>query len=474
MPSRPRPTAAALALVIAALLGGVACAERPPRHLVLVVVDTLRADRLGVYGHERATSPELARWAERGALFERAFATSPWTLPSFASLLTGLPPARHGAGSALRGNVARVQHDRNPLLGMRLHGEERWFLGLDPSVPTLAERLRQAGFETAAFVNNPFLSRGFGLARGFDHWDHEPGGDLVSRRADEMVDRFLAWRDASDAERSFTLLHLFDPHMSYDAPPPFAGRFRGADSSGSPSARFEGPVRSTPAVRAAAPGLAPADRAAIAAAYDEELAFVDAQLGRLLDALEARGALREGLVVLTADHGEELFEHGGFGHGHAMHDELLRVPLLFWGGALVPGRRDTPVSIADLPATLLDAVGLDPPEAGVSLWPLLAGQGPPQAPRTLLAENPGSDDDAVAAIDWPYKLVRARASGREALYDLEADPGESADRAAQHPEVRRRLAEALDALSAQTGGEGRPVELDPDTRERLRGLGYLE
>jgi arylsulfatase A-like enzyme len=459
---------ACVASAIAALL--LACwrpSEDDVRGLsvVLIVVDTLRADRLGLYGYRRGTSPALDDWARKGAVFERGFATSPWTLPSFGSIYTGLLPNRHGAGASVPERGARPGQ---PVGQVVVHHETHSFAGLDPAVPTLAEALSDHGYHTAAVVTNPFLHPIFGVARGFQEYDHLNGSDSEARRADAGVDRALAWIAAHAEQRFFLLLHLFDPHMDYEAPPPFQGRFTRQYRS-----RFSGPVRDTQAIRDDLGALSPQDRLSIGAAYDEEVAFVDQQIGRFLEALETRDILDRTLVLLTADHGEELFEHGGFGHGHAMHQELLWVPFVAWGSAVRPARHLTPVSLLDVAPTILAAARIDPPAAmaGVSLWPTLTtGAQPP--PRLLFAENPGAEREEKIVVQWPFKMITDPQGVPTRLFDLLANPHETIDQAHAYPELVGELA-ARGREALPPGAAGTAPPLSDDLRERLRKLGYL-
>jgi arylsulfatase A-like enzyme len=445
------------ALTMALLAAVAGCAPSPPRSVVVVVVDTLRADRLGAYGYaERATSPQLDRWLERARLFERAFASSPWTLPSVGSIVSGLWPVHHGAGRWARdGKVQRL----TPLAHEHV---------------TLAERFRDAGFATAAIVSNHFMRLDSGIEQGFGLYDFAPVTNEGGRRADEVVQRALAWIDDRGAEPYFLLIHIFDPHMNYDAPAPFRGRF-----SASIDAQLELPVADGRKIRRELAKLSDADRRFVAAAYDEEVAAVDAQLGALFEGLERRGVLRQDLVALTSDHGEELFEHGSFEHGHALWQEVLHVPLAFWGPGVRPGRESAAVSLVDLAPTLLDAAGLPPlqPADGVSLWPnLLRGASLPKRPLYAEALLMGSEQKAV--IDWPEKLVWLPRRDAWKRFDLERDPHERNGTAldgSEETELQRAgtaLWKKSPADAHAPGETAAPV--DDATRESLEKLGYLE
>jgi len=470
-PARSNPLARLLALLGAlgalGVLGGCGGgAPEPARAVVLVVVDTLRADHLGAYGYEkRDATPEIDRLAASGRVFERAWSTSPWTLPSFGSMYTGLLPSRHRAGV-----VAGVVDGR------------RGFEKLGARAVTVAEALRDGGFATAAIVNNPFLASDFGVDRGFDDYDHEGGGNLKLRRADVVVDRALEWLDAHGSERFFLVVHLFDPHMDYDPHESVRGTFTGAMPG-----NLALPISNLRALRANASRLGEDDREFIRAAYDEELLFVDRQVGRLFAGLERHGVLRDGLVLFTSDHGEELFDHGGFEHGHAMGEELLHVPLIAWGGAVAPGRTPTPVSTADVARTLLEATGVPVPEpsaeslgiGGRSLWPHLAAgdalEDEPLVAEGLLYGPP--ELEALRVGRW--KLVRAPgedAGPRTTLYDLVADPGERSNRAADEPARVAELARELNLrlAAARHGVVGEEADVSDEMRSKLKDLGYTE
>ena len=425
--------------------------DSPP--VILIVVDSLRADHVGAYGYARATTPNLTASARSGAVFEHAYAPSPWTLPSMGTLYTGLWPAQHGAGALL------------PVLDKVLYGQLR------PEPPTIGELFVAFGYPTHAVAGNPNLHPKFGMARGFQTYDYEAGDMEHIRRADAVVDHALTWIAERHGAPFFLLVHFFDPHMNYDPPPATRGRFTAALPPGRLSLPFNLRPRSREALQ-----LSGDEQRFAAAAYDEEIAFVDEQLGRFFSALQAQGVWQRAVVVFTADHGEELWDHGGFEHGHTMYDELLHVPLIVWGPGVRPGRIDTPVSLADVAPTLLDAVGAPalPNVAGASLWPSLTSRRPPAA-RPLLAESPRYGPRSIAIVDWPHKLIVDIDGGSAQLFDLAADPREQRD-VGTHPSPEVASLRAIIDRHLQSTAHPRPraVSLDDATLERLRALGYLE
>jgi arylsulfatase A-like enzyme len=493
-------------LLVAALAGGCSAGSSGPGEagtgvdaIVLVVVDALRADHLGAYGYQaRPTSPEIDRWAGRGRLFERAWASSSWTLPSFGSLLTGRLPSAHAAGAEVA-EGAGVDF---------VVAAARNFVPLPEGMATLPELLGAHGFATGALVSNPFLDPGFGLGRGFEYYDNFPTSNSELRGATEAVDQALQWLDANAARPRFLMLHLFEPHLDYDAPPPHRGAFT-AGTAG--VGERELPVRGLWPIRNRIAEMGAPERDFIAAAYDEEIAAVDAAVGRLLAGLEERELLDRGLVLLTADHGEELFEHGGFEHGHGMYEEVLRVPLLLWGAGVTAGRETLPVSLLDVAPTVLAAAGLTSAELpGVSLLDGARPEWP--AERTIIAERLLYGPETKAIVRWPYKVIAGAGGadggaegtapesgategtttegtlGRQAgganastagtvalLFDLQADPGERHDLAAARPGLLGELLGALAARLAEADAHAAAgaAELDDALLRRLRALGYI-
>jgi len=455
-PRMPAPALAPL-LVVALLASGAGCGGGGGdgaglRGVLLVSIDTLRPDQLGAYGYPRPTSPHLDALASDGVVFEQATSVAPWTLPAHATLLTGLLPHHHGVRTV----------------------DQR----LSSAGDTLARRLGQAGFRTAAIVNSIYVGRRNGLDAGFITFQElpEPG-----RAPSGVAEKALAWLGAHQRDPApfFLFLHLYDVHSDYQAMPAFEQAF---------ARPYQGPVDgSTAQLRRAMQGglvLRRADRRRLVDLYDAGVAQTDAELGRVLAWLDERGLRSRVLVVVTSDHGEEFLEHGGVLHARTHYDELLRVPLVFAGPGVPAGRRIAePVSIADVAPTILALAGIPAPEMDgrdlAALWRDAAGA-PDEAgeERFVVAEGDhgGAENDTLRSIRGArWKLIHDRETGRAELYDLVADPGEKNDLAERRPELRDELLARLDALTAPTMGAA-PAEaaesLSPEEAERLRALGY--
>ena len=441
-------TAIAVALLLTLSCGGQTVAP-DVSSVILIVVDTLRADHLGLYGYERPTSPTLDAWAAGGRVFEHAFAPAPWTLPSFSSIYTGRWPLIHQGG---RPGVPTPDGNGTDLAPVA-------------HVPMVAEHLHAAGVVTMATVTNPYLAPAYGLARGFDVYDVDTEAENGQYQpAAEMVRRALALLDRADGQPFFLVVHLMDPHQHYDAPPPFRGTWTDdiASDFTLPMAHLNGRQPED---------LLPADRAFVIAAYDEEIAYLDAQLGVLRNGLADRGVLETSLVIFTADHGEELFDHGGYQHGHALWQELVHVPMVVWGPGIDPGREPAPVSLVDIAPTVLDGMGVAAtmPFDGVSLWPtLVAGESLPSRP--LFAEGIQHGPLQSAVVRWPQKLIVNHADAYRDVYDLAEDPHERHSLAS---EARALVADLCRHQQTGDDSDRAPVTPNEDILERLRSLGYL-
>lgn len=455
---------AVLALVVTNLALAGPAAGRP--NIVIVSIDTLRADHLGCYGYRRPTSPNLDRLAAGGVLFRNAIAQAPWTLPSHMSILTGLYPSGHGAVSE----------------------EHR----LAPRFVTLAEVLQQEGYLTVGITDGGFLGRKYGY-QGFDRFDdggragprgwrdlnvppppagleHVERGE--NRAAGVMVDKALRFLNRRRQERPFLLfLHTYQVHCPYD-PPPEWDRF--SDPAYRGVVQIQGTCNFEP-VKAA---MGAADYQHLVDKYDGEIAYTDAQLGRLFAELEALGLDDTSVILITSDHGENLGDHPHYPVGHAaeLHDHTLRVPLILKAPGLRAGTViDGQVESVDILPTLLDLFGLELPEAvdGVSLVEIL-GTGAREKEFAYSEEGPAHR--MVRTDRW--KLIVSR-RGEYELYDLSADPGEQRDLLSTHREVARELRLQLEAWAAEQdrrleGNAAEIVDRDAALEEQLRALGYLE
>jgi arylsulfatase len=450
-----------LAAWLAALaLAACACGPAPPpRGLLLLTVDTLRADALGAYGAAGDLTPHLDALARESLVFDAAYALAPFTYPSVASILSGRYPGALGILS----NQSQIP----------------------PEVPTLASALRERGFRTAAVVSNFVLRGKASLATHFDAYDDaltpgpQPNAPLeraapaTTDAALAMLDRLLA-QPSPDPPRWMLWVHYQDPHGPYTPPPELAQRARALTP--------EGPRLEVLKSNHGGPGI-PAyqvlgderDAGFYRAGYRGEVAYLDREFGRLWDALRARGLLDDALVVFTADHGEALGEHGvWFAHGHDLTDDLLRVPLFLHGPGIAPGRRADVVSLVDLYPTL---------EA--RMLGAAAGEGLPG--RDLLAAG-AERRESVPYLDTlgygatrrtglvadGYKLILSYRDGiwQSRLYRR---GHEDVDLGAAAPQLAAELRERLAGVQQAAVGEGRPElrqQLTPAERAQLEALGY--
>ncbi len=309
-----------------------------PPNVLLIVIDTLRADHLGAYGYSRNTSPAIDDLAREGLLFENAVSPASWTKPAVASLFTGLSPLQH---RVFTGNKRDEEgHVTSDVLAAELL--------------TVAEALRAAGYRTGGFVRNAHLRGFMGFDQGFDLYDADLG------EATEIVETFLGWQGSEPTERFFAYLHLLDVHWPYTPPGPFGDLFDApkADLDFNDKEtwkRFERQVRTGELA------AAEADVEAMKALYDGEIRYTDAVLGQLFATLRARDLYEDTLILITSDHGEEFLDHGGVSHGHTLYEEMLHVPLIIRGGGLEPARVAARVELIDILPTILGLVGIEAP-----------------------------------------------------------------------------------------------------------------
>lgn len=436
------------------------------KKLVLIVVDTLRADRLGCYGYKaQPTSPHIDKLASEGVLFEHFAVASPWTAPSFGTILTGLPPTIHRAGKILSKKSKAGQE----VLGVRVSG-------LSKSVPTLGEMI--PSLKRGAIMNNAFLHPALGFARGFDHYDHKNSSLLESRLASEVTQAAVGWLKENKDEDFFLLVHYFDPHISYDPPAKYKEMFA-PGNAGLISAPFKDHYR------ARSGKLKPSEeeKAFIIGLYNGELRFVDDQIGELIAQMERLGLLDNTWIAVTSDHGEEQFDHGSFDHGHRYEEEVTRVPFILRApkGRWNAGRRIPHLARhIDILPTILELYDVEAQKylIGRSLLPLVDGR--ESSPRPAYMEYNLYWGQKYALYDGRYKFIANVYSGRGYLYDLLEDPGELKQLGKEHPQyaVLKKQGQMLrNSFAAQAKKQldrDEAVELPEEVEEALRSLGYIQ
>ena len=364
-------------------------ARKPPKLIVVYVMDALRADRLGVLGGPADASPTCDRLAREGMAFRAHRSVAPDTLPSTKALFTGRTFVEHG--------------------GWRLApGDGK----------TLAELLRAVGYRTGLFSGNPHAGPAFGTDRGFEHVAGEvlfdsdyrsgPGKRPYNDNAARVQAAALAWlRSLPPGEKAFLYLHTIHPHNPYDPPEPFRSRFTAGAGS-----NVDGSTQTLLGIKARRIAASPADRKRLAGLYTASFAYNDAEIESFLKGLATWAPPAETLVAVTADHGEELFDHGGVLHGYTLYEEMVRIPLILWApGRLRPAAVDTPTNTKDLTATLLDLAGVPSPQ-GAEGRSLLRLDRDDVAPHLVAASN--VKGGIYAAIYGHLKLVWAPRTGLKA------------------------------------------------------------
>lgn len=439
----------------------------PPRpNILLVSLDTVRADFLSPYSDGQWPTPTIQRLADDGIVFDHAVSSSPWTFPAHASLFTGLPVSVHGA-----------RYDTRAEIGVAWHRVSL----MDPRIPTLAEVLGEAGYHTAGAAAVVWLKEEYGLSRGFQQYVAEVD-DIRGEPADRMTDRGLQLLQDRPLDRPFfQFLHYFDAHSPYT--PPARHRPEGVDHDGS-IAEVEARVNSGGTIGAE-------ERASLEALYGGEIRFVDEQLGRVVAYLEAQGLYDDTWIIVVADHGESFGAHDFFGHGVVTWEDVVHVPLIMKPPRSFSGRLGrhvaTRVQAAEIVPTILDGLQIERP-AHVEGRNLLnvAGSRWKNDPRIVVTEvfrNLGMNrrfgsrwDRDVRSIYLGDHKLTVRSDGVVAVYDLAKDPGELHNRAAADLDRLDALSAELDQWLQWTGEhayQGRPAEIDTEDAERLKALGYL-
>ncbi len=440
------------------------------QHVILLTVDTLRRDDVSCYGSTTVKTPNIDRIAADGCLFRRNVSSSSWTLPAFASIITGLPTRVHGVTTSM---------------GV-----------LPDTITTVTERMRAAGYATDAIISNLILGPNRGFGQGFDYFElastpRPPVSfcEMVAERVRykpisvptatrDMTDTAIRFVESRKDQPFFLWVHYFDPHMPYEPPPKYVERMN-VDRELGYKLEIETGTR---------PNMDlfgdPSRRAWARSLYDGEVRYVDAQIGRFLDALQASGIYDNSLIVFGVDHGEEFWDHDGLGHGHQLFNELVEVPLIIKR----PGGHDhrvvdDMVSVTDVTPTILDVCGLPPVDTptGISLLGYLTGTSAPSPPSRVIFSGGTlyrTTYESVFFDGWKY--IRSTVTGRGQLFNLTDDPGENRSLSIDRPDLDARGAKLIDdyfgASEAYRQSHGIPdsrATLDQEEIDRLKSLGYL-
>ena len=429
-------------------------------NVILMSIDSLRADHLGAYGYKRETSPVIDRLAREGVLFRHCSSTTSWTLPAHMSLLTG-----------------------RSLLGHGVVGDDR---ALSPGVDTLAESFLEAGYSTGAVVSAPYVNSRYGFDRGFQRYDDDTisfdtnESSYKSVTAPLLIDTATDWIDGNSERPFFLFLHFWDVHYDFAPGPPYDTMF---------DPDYQGSVTGddfyfSPEIHA---GMDPRDLEHVKALYDGEIRLVDDHIGKLIAYLEKRGLAERTVIVVTADHGDEFFEHGKKGHHRTLYEEVLAVPLVVYVPGYRPARGmiQAESSVIDVMPTVLGLTGIPVPTRveGMDWTPALAG-GIPQQRLGVFAElyRKGSLNVQVSSVRARQKTIHHFDYRKLESYDLRADPGEQDGLPASAEPTTQSLDRLTHWLNQRWGAYSRrekkegitPVVVDAKTTDALRALGYIE
>jgi arylsulfatase A-like enzyme len=440
-------------------------------NIIFILVDTLRADYLGTYGFRGQVSPNVDRLAGESIVFRNCFSQSPWTKPAVASLFTSLYPQVHG----LTNHEGRYWGTESPETSTGV---------LSDRATTLAERLRERGYDTAAFVSNPWITGAYGFAQGFDIYDDDQT-DFVKSVA-PLVDDARTWLESREGRAPYFLyLHFMDVHAPYSAPEDDFTALRGSPSVSADRLLLPGemPDLRWKNIEVRADWATNEMRRGVAywrTRYASGVRAFDRRLGELLDYLRQSGELDRSVVVFTSDHGEELFEHGDWSHGQNLFDHQLRVPLIVRNPLGRAGGFETEafVELVDLMPTLLSVAGAEPPVGlqGRDVSAVLEGRAV-EHPAITFATATQRSPGLYSARTADHKLIVDLDSTWERLFDLTRDQAEQQDASENQSHVAdelrdRLLTHIVESVAAGTLEVGE-VEISPDLQERLEALGYL-
>jgi len=389
--------------------------DRDPPNVLLIVVDTLRADHLGLYGYQRPTSPQLDTLGQMSTVFDRAYSHSPWTMPSIASILTGVEP--------------------------REHGIMVWGDPLQQQLTTLAEAFQSHGYRTGAAISHYVLKPDYHFDQGFEVYNTEalalqgsPHNSISSPHIYRLGQKLTL---PERPEPFFVMLHFFDPHAWYQPHPGFDFGSEDMDL------------------------------------YDGEIAYTDQHIGKLLDKLAQREQLRDTIVVVVADHGEAFRDHGHNQHTLSLYEELINIPLIIWVPGFEPRRMDQVVAETQLAPTLLALAGLPiPPQFQASPIPFDTHGFLPGDDTKVYAET-YEKVEKQAVVDGDWKLIHDRKRRRSELYDLATDPGEETNLRQQQRDRHKDLRNDLREYAALPRAEVQTLEISDETQQALEALGYM-
>jgi arylsulfatase A-like enzyme len=422
--------------------------KRP--NIILIILDTTRADHLSCYGYHRQTSPNIDRLAEESILYTRAIAPSSWTLPSHASLFTGKFTSSHGA---------RYDPEGPLCLTDAITGPKEWRVyrarGLAQNEVTLAAILKQKGYTTGAVVAGPWLKKIFGLDKGFDYYDDNDISTLNGRPAKQVTSAAAGWIKQSPQKEFFLFLNYFDPHIPYSPPEDFAKAFLPKDANLDalkPTAENKNAV------------------------YDAEILYMDHYIGQLLKELKADNLYDNTWIIVTADHGELLGEHNIFGHGKHLYQEELHIPMLlkYPYGEVSPTRTELPIQLNDIFAIILERLGIALPQR-------IQASVPPVIGHPVLAEvyplpviSKRGDWRAIFQEDLKFIW---NSKGKHMLFNLKYDPNENVNIVRRDHQQAGMMMAQMEAYLKTLPKPGTPApaqELDEDTKKALKSLGYVE
>lgn len=439
--------------------------KRKP-NVILIMIDTLRTDRLGCYGSRAGITPEIDKFTRGAVRFEKAFSHAPWTLPSIASLFTSRYPLQHRAGGRL--GAFRILSDK---------------------AVTIGEVFQRAGITTGAITNVILLTETFGMSQGFDTIDAAvPRDNFLLRRAGSTTQAALRWLEKHNRRQFFFFVHYFDPHLTYDPPQPFRRRLADAKDADSNDFIF-GTKRDMFDLRSGQANITLETIVRLEKLYNGEVAYVDYEIGKLLSGISKLGLDENTIVIITSDHGEEFGEHGGFEHGHTLYNELLYVPLII----RVPGLTHPQIKTAtasdedasiqttvrqiDIAPTLCELAGIasEPAFVGRSLVDLLKGK--QEEDRPVLSEGNMWGPSGISWRRDDFKLIQQPSTRSFLLFDINTDPAEQHNLASKMQEICTKMARDLDIVLRTIlppSVVGQTPKLSEEEIQLLRSLGYVK